>query len=607
MGLVSAGMVGRLGEAALAGVGVAGALFGVLLALLYGPVAAVQALTARAFGAGRAADAGRVLNEGLLLGGGVSLVLAALAMFGCAALLPAVLHDRAAAADGARYLLGFGPIVVCLAINMTFAAHWNGAAAPRRVFYIGVLQLPLHVLFNYALVFGHFGAPGLGVFGAGLGSTLAAACASLVHVALATRIAPVAGFLRARPTWTGVRTLLAIGLPISLQQAMLGVGLAIYFAIVARIGVGAAAGLNAIGSLLAIPALLASGVGAAASTYVGAALGRADEPGAARTGWRSARLGVLVVAPLALVLALAPGQALGLFLKDPASVAQAMLPLRILAIAAIADAFTGALISALTGAGATRLASALSFTLQWALQLPLCWYVGTVLGFGLTGVGVVFLARGLIEAAILAALWRAGWWRRALAQTTDNSVLAAVLAARRIVIMGGAGAGKSTLAQALAARLGLPAVHLDRLRYGPNWTLVDRALFRRRLAELARQESWIVDGTYGEAQEAVLPRADLILWLDQPAPLRMLRAWGKTRRHRGRPRADRPDGCEEVWGWGYARTVLSFGRLTPRHAARLSAAAPGATVSRLQGDRDRGWLLEAVGRERPAGDAPMGS
>jgi putative MATE family efflux protein len=603
MSLVSAAMVGRLGEAALAGVGVAGALFGVLLALLFGPVAAVQALTARALGAGRPADAGRVLNEGLLLGGGLSLVLAGMAMYGCAALLPAVLHDAAAAAAGARYLLGFGPIVVCLAANMTFAAYWNGSAAPRRALYVGALQLPLHVLFNYALVFGHFGAPALGVFGAGLGSTLAAAAASLMHLGLATRLAPIAGFLRARPTWVGVRTLLAIGLPISLQQSMLCVGLAIYFAIVARMGVGAAAGLNAISSLLAIPGLLATGVGAAASTYVGAALGRGDAAAAARVGWRSARLGALVVAPLALALALAPGQALGVFLKDPVSTAQAVLPLRILALAAIADAVTGALISSLTGAGATRLASALSFTLQWALQLPLCWYVGTQLGFGLTGVGVVFLARGLIEAAILAALWRAGWWRRALAPATNTAVLAAVLSARRIVILGGAGAGKSTLARALADRLGLPAVHLDRLRYGPNWTLVEPGLFRQRLRETACAERWIADGAYGESGEALLPRADLVLWLDQPTPRRLLRTWGKTRRHRDRPRADRPDGCEERFGWSYVRTIVRFGRWNSRYATWLAASAPGAQVLRLRGDREPARLLDGLARKRPIGAA----
>jgi hypothetical protein len=189
-----------------------------------------------------------------------------------------------------------------------------------------------------------------------------------------------------------------------------------------------------------------------------------------------------------------------------------------------------------------------------------------------------------------------------LAATTDNHVLAAALVARRIVIMGGAGAGKSTLARTLGERLGLPAVHLDRLRYGPNWTLVDPTLFRQRLGEVARAERWIVDGTYGESEEAVLPRADLVLWLEQPTPLRLLRAWGKTRRHRDRPRADRPDGCEEVFSFQYLRTILSFGHWTPRLEAQLAAAAPAAQVLRLRGDRERGRLLDGLGRDQPVAD-----
>jgi hypothetical protein len=42
-----------------------------------------------------------------------------------------------------------------------------------------------------------------------------------MHLALATRFAPIEGFLRARPTLAGARVLLAIGLPISLRQSML--------------------------------------------------------------------------------------------------------------------------------------------------------------------------------------------------------------------------------------------------------------------------------------------------------------------------------------------------------------------------------------------------
>ena len=81
-----------------------------------------------------------------------------------------------------------------------------------------------------------------------------------------------------------------------------------------------------------------------------------------------------------------------------------------------------------------------------------------------------------------------------------------------------------------------------------------------------------------------MPHADLVIWVDQPAWLRLWRAWRKTRLHRGRPRADRPDDCEEGFNLAYARTVLKFGAWSPALERRLTEAA-GRPPLRLRGDR----------------------
>src|SRR5689334_18174445 len=102
------------------------------------------------------------------------------------------------------------------------------------------------------------------------------------------------------------------------------------------------------------------------------------------------------------------------------------------------------------------------------------------------------------------------------------------LTAKRVVVMGGAGAGKSTFARLIGERLGIPVTHLDRLLFEPGWRRVERTDFEARLAELAAAEAWVADGTYGESDRTLLPRADLIVWLDQPTPLRLYRSWRKT-------------------------------------------------------------------------------
>jgi adenylate kinase family enzyme len=68
---------------------------------------------------------------------------------------------------------------------------------------------------------------------------------------------------------------------------------------------------------------------------------------------------------------------------------------------------------------------------------------------------------------------------------------------RRVAIIGCPGAGKSTFARAMAARTGLPIIHLDRLSWTRGWVPAPRTTFvARRLAALA-EERGIVDGHYG--------------------------------------------------------------------------------------------------------------
>ena len=410
MSVLTTAMVGRLGDAALAGVGVASAIFSILLALLLGLDAAVQAIVARRTGSGDRAGAGAALALGLGVCGAVGAVLTVVALLGVPAVLPLAIRDPAAAAAGGAFIKGFSPILLVLGLNVTFSAYWNGIGAPRYALAVTVIQTPLHALLSWGLTFGGLGLPALGTFGAGLGATLAAIVGLGLHLVLALKVAPVEGLVggRSRPGDLGL--LLRIGLPISLQQSLLYVSLALSFAVVARIGTSAAAAANAMNTLALVAVLAATGVGTAAATLVGEALGRDEIRDARRWGWESAGVGTLVLAPLSVALIVAPKAALGLFIANPATVDLAAEPMRILALSMSFDTFGRILTYGLRGAGSTTAPSAVSFAFQWFVQLPLSWWVGVKLGLGLTGVMVVLLVRSAAEAAVMALLWRARAW-----------------------------------------------------------------------------------------------------------------------------------------------------------------------------------------------------
>ena len=106
----------------------------------------------------------------------------------------------------------------------------------------------------------------------------------------------------------------------------------------------------------------------------------------------------------------------------------------------------------------------------------------------------------------------------------------------RILILGCPGSGKSTFARALAARTGLPVVHLDNIWWRADGTHVSREAFDRALDGLLRGEQWIMDGNYRRTMEVRLRAADTAIFLDYPESVCM----DGIRARVGQPRPDMP-------------------------------------------------------------------
>ncbi|MGO4256238.1 AAA family ATPase [Marmoricola sp. RAF53] len=101
---------------------------------------------------------------------------------------------------------------------------------------------------------------------------------------------------------------------------------------------------------------------------------------------------------------------------------------------------------------------------------------------------------------------------------------------RRVLVNGSSGGGKTTLAAALAVDLDLPHTEIDALFHGPGW--VPRPEFLDDVAELAASPAWITEWQYSAAQPVLLPRCDLMVWLDTPRPVAMWRVIRRTVRRR---------------------------------------------------------------------------
>lgn len=142
--------------------------------------------------------------------------------------------------------------------------------------------------------------------------------------------------------------------------------------------------------------------------------------------------------------------------------------------------------------------------------------------------------------------------------------------AKRILVIGCPGGGKSMLARALSEALDLPYISMDRDFYWlPGWKKRDRSDIDRLIAGAVAQERWIMDGTGLGSFHLRLPRADLVIWLRLPRMVCLLGAISRALRYLGRNRPEMPEGCPERLTPDMVGYIWNF----ERHAAPKIEAA----------------------------------
>ncbi len=165
---------------------------------------------------------------------------------------------------------------------------------------------------------------------------------------------------------------------------------------------------------------------------------------------------------------------------------------------------------------------------------------------------------------------------------------------RRIAVIGCSGAGKSRFATALAARTGLPLVHLDAEYWQPGWRQRDEDDWRARHGELIARDAWILDGNMTGTLEARLERVDTVFWFDASTLASLLGVAQRTAAYIGRNRPDMAPGCPERIDRDFLGYVLAFRRETrPRIVAALERASASFVLHRFERRSDVRRFLRA--------------
>jgi len=410
LNLVDIGMVGHLGDAALAATGIGSFTNYLAISFIIGLSAGVQALAARRLGEDRLDETAVPLNGGLFLALIIGLPLCAVLYLAIPATYSFLSNDPEVIEQGVPYLQVRILSMVAVGMNFSFRGYWSAIHMTGVYLRTLLIMHACNIFLNWVLIFGNLGAPEMGVFGAGLATTISLYIGTGLYFFFAYRHARDKGFLNRVPTRSTLWQQLRLSLPASLQQVFFSAGLVTLMWIVSQIGTAEVAAVNVLMTFHITAILPAFGLALAATTLVGNALGRGDIEDAVLWGWNAAAISLVYGILISLLLIPFADPLLGLFLTNPETRQLAYWPMILWALVIGFDTTGMVLMNALIGAGDTRRSMWISVIAQWVFFLPLAFVAGPVLGFGLLGIWLVNSAYRTGQAVVCIQSWAARRW-----------------------------------------------------------------------------------------------------------------------------------------------------------------------------------------------------
>ena len=413
MGMTDALMLGWYDVAALAAVTLSFSMFFVLSIMGSGFAFAVMPMVATALGRDDLTQARRITRMGIW----VSTIYGVIVMpplIWSEPILLALGQDPEIAALAQQYLRVVAFAMVPGLLVTVLKSHLSAVERAQAILWITVLAAIVNAIVNYIFIFGNFGAPELGVVGAGL-ATMSLTLVSLVATVLYAHSAlPEHRLFQRlwRPDREAFAEVFKVGWPIGLTNLAESGLFAASGLMMGWLGTNVLAAHGIAIQLASITFVLHLGLSQAATVRAGNALGRDDRHGLGRGAYVAVVASVLIALVTVAIFLAVPEFLLGLFLdpSDPSKPEIVAIGVGLLVVAALFQLADGGQVMALgllRGLQDTKTPMIIAALSYWALGMPAAYVFGFVFDWGGPGVWLG-LTLGLTSAAGL-MMWR--FWR----------------------------------------------------------------------------------------------------------------------------------------------------------------------------------------------------
>ena len=303
-------------------------------------------------------------------------------------------------------ILSLGMVVIFLDALLYNAL--SAAGDTKSSLYIKLVSAMINAFLNYVLIFGHFGAPELGVEGAAIATVISYLFNVFIYILILKKqtaklnIIPIIRIADLKRAWK-------VGWGAALDRGISSLSFLFFVAVIAWYGSVELAGYQVGLKIEGIAFMPGFGFAIAAMALVGQNLGAKNLDKAYKMGVISGRIAYIFMASIGFFMIILPEHVVGLFTNDQATILVASQYLILVGLAQIPLAITFVYSSALRAAGATKTTLKINvFSLWFFRVIPS--YIVYKLGFGILSVFIVMNIETLIKGTIYWYIYQKKDW-----------------------------------------------------------------------------------------------------------------------------------------------------------------------------------------------------
>lgn len=313
-----------------------------------------------------------------------------------------------------QYLTIVGGTLFTQALLVTASAILRANGLTKEAMVISIVMNIIHLAGNSIFIYGLFGVPEMGVQGVAISTAISRAIAVILIFRLLYRRLPmkiaVEDYLNFNKSF--IKKILKIGVPSAGENVVYNTSQMAITVIIGLLGAMALTTRVYTFNIMSFMMLFGIAIGQGTQILIGYKVGAREFDKAYHQLLKSLKLSIIITMAITVVIVAVREPILGVFTDNKEIIREGSMVLLLCLILEPGRTFNIVVISSLRAAGDAVFPVKMALVSMWGISVPLAYFLGITMGFGLSGIWIAFIVDEWFRGIIMYIRWRSRVWEK---------------------------------------------------------------------------------------------------------------------------------------------------------------------------------------------------